>query len=151
MASLPTPLLVAAFLSLVAVAYGCTPRMSSTVAPKPPDASLRITSPGSNETVAAGPVPVRVEYRGPTLVPGAESSKLTDYHLHYFLDEDAAPYVGKEAVIPSGNPKIIHSAAQEITLEDVPPGPHTLTVVLTGNNHISFDPALSERVTFTAR
>jgi len=129
----------------------CAPRTSANVAPRPSDAFLKIASPAPNDAPSAGALRVRVEYRGPALVPGAESQKLTDYHLHYFLDEDAAPYLGTEVVIPSGNPKILRSAAQEVTFENVAAGAQTATVVLTGNNHISVSPATSDRVTFTIR
>ena len=44
-------------------------------------------------TVGLGVVKVSVNYAGPTLVPGPEAKKLDDYHLHYFLDEDANGFV----------------------------------------------------------
>jgi len=150
-ATAPTMMLVVITAVLAGVLTDCAPRTSANVAPRPGDVSLRIASPAPNDTPSAGALRVRVEYRGPGLVPGAESQKLTDYHLHYFLDEDAAPYLGTEIVIPSGNPKILHSAAQEVTFENVAAGAHTVTVVLTGNNHISVSPATSDKVTFTIR
>lgn len=150
-ATAPTMMLVVITAVLAGLLQACTPKPSANVAPKPADASLKIASPAPNDPPSAGALRVRVEYRGPTLVPGAESKKLDDYHLHYFLDEDAAPYLGTEVVIPSGNPKILHSAAQEVPFENVAAGAHTVTVVLTGNNHISVSPATSDRVTFTIR
>jgi hypothetical protein len=90
-----------------------------------------------------------VDYKGPTLVPAAESKKLDDYHLHYFLDEDATPFIGATPLpIPTGNPKIVHSAALQVTFDNVAAGSHTVTVVMTGNNHISLSPPVTAKVTF---
>jgi hypothetical protein len=124
---------------------------SPAAAPKPTDASLKITSPAAGESLSAGPVKVTVEYTGPALVPAANAQKLDDYHLHYFLDEDATPYIGTTTPIPAGNPKIIHSAVKEVTFQDVAAGDHTVTVVLTGNNHVSVRPPVSEQMSFTVR
>jgi hypothetical protein len=121
---------------------------SPAAAPKPSDASLKITSPATGESISAGPVTVSVDYTGPALVPAAEAKKLDDYHLHYFLDESATPYIGTTTPIPAGNPKIIHSGAKEVTFQDVPAGDHTVTVVLTGNNHVSVSPPVTDTMTF---
>jgi hypothetical protein len=125
------------------------PSPSPAAAPKPADASLTITAPKDGDSVSAGPVKVTIEYTGPALVPAAEAKKLDDYHLHYFLDEDATPYIGTTTPVPTGNPEIIHSAATEVTFENVASGEHTITVLLTGNNHISVRPPVSEKVRFT--
>jgi hypothetical protein len=124
---------------------------SPAAAPKPTDASLRITAPAEGASTTAGPVTVTVEYTGPALVPAAEAKKLDDYHLHYFLDEDATAYIGTTTPIPTGNPKVIHSGSQEVTFQDVAAGEHTVTVVMTGSNHISVNPPVSDQVKVTVR
>jgi hypothetical protein len=120
-------------------------------APKPSNVTLKIVSPKAGDALPAGPIKVTLNYSGPPLVPGAQATKLDDYHLHYFLDEDAAPYPGGTAPVPVGNPRIVHSAAQEVTFENVPTGAHTVTVVMSGNNHVSVTPPLSESVAFTTK
>jgi hypothetical protein len=94
---------------------------------------------------------VTVSYTGPALVAVANATKLDDYHIHYFLDVDPTPYIGTTIPIPLGDPRIIHSAATTITFDNVAPGPHTLAVVMTGSNHISVNPPVADKETFTAR
>jgi hypothetical protein len=120
-------------------------------AARPAAASLKIISPQPGEGLPAGTIKVSLSYSGPTLVPGAQAMKLEDYHLHYFLDEDATPYIGTARPIPTGNPHIVHSAASEVGFDNVSPGSHTLSVVMTGSNHISVEDPLSDTVTFTVR
>ena len=120
-------------------------------APSPTGATLKILSPTAGGTVGLGAVKVSVNYAGPTLVPGPEAKKLDDYHLHYFLDEDANGFVQGARPIPTGNPHIIHSAAKEVTFENVGNGAHTVAVVMSGNNHIPVNPILIDTVSFTAQ
>jgi hypothetical protein len=120
----------------------------ATVAPRPADAALRIVAPTNGAVVKAGSVKVSINYSGPSLVPGAQATKLTDYHLHYFLDADPKPYLGTGLPIPSGRPDILHSAAAEVTFDNVTPGDHTVSIVLGGSNHISVDPPLVDQVSF---
>jgi len=92
-----------------------------------------------------------VQYSGPPLVPAANATKLDDYHLHYFLDENAAPYLGTLVPVPMGNPHIVHSAALQVTFDNIAAGSHTVVVALAGANHVSVAPPLSAQVTFTAQ
>jgi hypothetical protein len=124
---------------------------SAVAAPRPADARVKIVSPTTGETLQAGPVKVTLDYGGPTLVPAAQATKLDDYHLHYFLDEDAKLYMGGAAPIPAGNPRIVHSAAKEVNFDNVAAGTHTVTVIMTGNNHVGINPPVSDSVTFTTK
>jgi hypothetical protein len=92
-----------------------------------------------------------VQYSGPQLVAAANATKIDDYHLHYFLDENAAPYIGTLVPVPTGNPHIVHSAATQVAFDNVPAGSHTVTVALSGANHISVAPPLSAEVQFTVQ
>jgi hypothetical protein len=123
----------------------------SAAAPRPIDASLRLISPQPSEVLSPGTITVKVSYTGPTLVPGAQATRVEDYHLHYFLDEDATPYIGKPRPIPAGNPHIVHSAATEVAFDNVAAGNHTIAVVMTGSNHISVSEPLSDTATFTVQ
>jgi hypothetical protein len=121
-------------------------------APRPAGVSLMITSPTAGQTVnASGSVTVIVSYIGPTLVAAANATKLDDYHLHYLLDVDPTPYIGTTVPIPLGDSRIMHTAATTITFDNVAPGSHTLTVIMSGSNHISVNPPVAERTTFTAQ
>jgi hypothetical protein len=92
-----------------------------------------------------------VQYNGPALVAAASATKLDDYHLHYFLDVDATPYIGTQVPVPMGNPNIVHTAALQQSFDNVAAGPHTVTVMLSGSNHISVTPPLSAQVMFTVQ
>ena len=84
-------------------------------------------------------------------MPAANAAKLDDYHVHYFLDESATPYLGTGVPVPAGNPRIVHSGALQVTLDNVSAGPHTVTVLMSGANHISVAPPLTAQVQFTAQ
>ena len=110
-----------------------------------------LTAPATGETLSAGSVTVSVNYSGPPLVAAANATQLNDYHLHYFLDVDPTPYIGTTLPIPLGDPRIVHSGATSVTFDNVAAGEHTLAVVMTGNNHISVNPPVTAKATFTAR
>jgi hypothetical protein len=101
--------------------------------------------------VSAGSVLVTVNYMGPPLVDAASATKLDDYHLHYFLDADPAPYIGTTVPMPLGDPRIMHTAATRVTFDNVAAGSHSLAVVLSGSNHISVSPPVAEQESFSAR
>jgi hypothetical protein len=128
-----------------------SPSPSSAAAPQPPNATLTITSPTAGQTLPAGTIQVSVQYNGPALVPAASATKLDDYHLHYFLDADPAPYIGTQVPVPMGNPNIVHTAALQQSFDNVTAGSHTVTVMLSGANHISVTPPLSAQVMFTVQ
>jgi hypothetical protein len=121
------------------------------VAPRPSEASVSIVSPTNGEVVKAGSVKVSISYSGQPLVPGAQATRLTDYHLHYLLDVDPKPYLGTGLPIPTGRPDIVHSAATEVTFENVAPGDHSVSIVMGGSNHVSVDPPLVDQVSFIAQ
>lgn len=140
---------VALATTLIVACAQQAPTSTSPVAAKPTGAVLQIASPTQNGVVGSGTVKVSVHYSGPTLVPGAQATKLDDYHLHYFLDEDASAYISGAKSIPAGNPHIVHTAATEVTFDNLARGKHTLTVVMSGNNHVPVAPALTDTVSFT--
>jgi hypothetical protein len=113
--------------------------------------SLTISQPANGSTVPAGSVMVTLNYQGPQLVPAAQATKLDDYHVHYFLDVDATPYIGTQVPVPTGNPSIVHSGATSQTFDNVAPGQHTVTVLMTGADHISLNPPVVDKVTFTVQ
>jgi hypothetical protein len=122
---------------------------------KPPDVLLGIVAPRAGETVVAATpgdsIQLVVDYWGPRLV-GAETARMIDeYHLAYFLDEEAAPYLNTLQAIPRCNARIVHTAQTSITFKDVPKGSHTLSVVLAGSNNVAVNPPVMARVTFTVR
>jgi hypothetical protein len=123
---------------------------SNVAAPKPANASLSIVQPAAGGTISSGSVTVVVNYTGPTLVPAASATALDQYHLHYLLDVDPAPYIGTTTPMPLNDPRIIHTASTQVTFDNVAPGPHRVSVIMSGANHVSVDPPVSQQITFTA-
>ena len=132
-----------------AASPSASPAAGNPAAPRPANASLKISAPSAGQSVPAGSIQVTVEYSGPPLVAAASATKLDDYHLHYFLDESATPYLGTTTPVPMGNPHIVHTAATQVSFDGVTAGTHTVVVMLSGANHVSVVPPLSDQVTFT--
>ena len=132
-----------------AASPSASPAASNAAAPRPANATLKISAPSAGQSVPAGSIQVTVEYSGPPLVAAASATKLDDYHLHYFLDESATAYLGTTTPVPMGNPHIVHTAATQVSFDGVTAGTHTVVVMLSGANHVSVAPPLSDQVTFT--
>jgi hypothetical protein len=142
-------IVVATTLAVACTQVAPTPSASAGAA-RPDGATLKIASPSLSGSAGHEAVKVSATYAGPKLIPGADAKKLDDYHLHYFLDEDASPFIDGGRSIPMGNPHIVHSAATEVSFENLAAGQHTITVVMTGNNHVPVTPTLSDTVSFTS-
>ena len=69
-------------------------------------------------------------------------------HLHVFIDREPTP-AGQP--IPSGDPAIIHSATVPVAVPGLPPGQHTLSVVLGDGAHFPFEPAVTDEVALAVR
>ena len=123
----------------------------SDVVPPPSGAAIKITSPSASGTVPAGNLKVTYDLTNISTVPAADAKKIDDLHVHVLLDVDPAPYIGTSVFVPPGNPSIIHTAAKEVTFNDVKAGQHKLTVILTGANHISTRPPVTDTLTFTVQ
>lgn len=95
------------------------------------------------------PQPARIEVLvgGVALKPPTAADPAAR-HLHYFLDTDPAAVLGPGQPIPTGVEYIIHTPEREQTL-NLPPGKHTIWVVMTDNNHIPLTPPVQAKVSFT--
>ena len=123
----------------------------SEIVPAPAGATIKITAPTANATLPAGDVRVAYDIGAVTTVPAAEAKKVEDLHLHVLLDVDPATYLGTATFIPLGNPSILHTAAKEVAFQGLRAGQHRITVILTGANHVSVRPPVSDSVTFTVQ
>ncbi len=124
---------------------------TSDVVTAPSGVTVKITSPAPNASVPAGTLRVTYDVIGATLVPAAEARRVEDLHIHVLLDVDPTPYLGTTTSIPTGNPNIVHTAAREAAFNDVRPGQHRVTIILSGANHVSLRPPVSDSVTFTVQ
>lgn len=93
---------------------------------------------------AAAPTTVTVTVTPAQNIKPASAADATSFHLHYFVDTPAA---AAGAVIPTGDPKIIHGTATQ-DLGPLAAGSHTVVVVLGQLNHTACDTRAT--VTFTS-
>jgi len=117
-------------------------------APTPTVAALAACPTGVTLTVAppaaAAPTTVTVTLSSQLNIKPASASDPTSFHLHYFVDTDAT---AAGQAVPTGNPKIIHSASTTQDLGALTAGQHTVSVVLGQLNHTAC--AVRGSVTFT--
>lgn len=115
----------------------------------PEDARLYIISPANDATVKS-PFTVRFGLSGMGVAPSGVAKEKTGHH-HLLIDTDAKD-VDMSQPLPNSD-KIRHfgGGQSEVKLE-LPPGKHTLLLVLADENHVPFDPPLlSEKITITVR
>ena len=116
-----------------------------------PGASMKITSPAANASVAGPKVKVEAEVTGLTLVDANIAPKDGEGHLHFFIDTPAsAVAVGQP--IPTDQPaKFVHAGKAPYTNRelDLAKGQHTITVVAANAAHIVLATPAPVSVTFT--
>ncbi len=137
------------------------PPCAETLAPagaaalKPSEVLVAISSPRAGETVvetaSSDSIMLSVDYFGPPLTESSVARRIDEYHLVYFLDEDASPYLGTTLPIAHCNPHILHSTQTRVTFAGVVRGGHALTVVLAGSNNVAVNPPVAMRVTFMVK
>ena len=109
--------------------------------------TLKITSPKSGETIAGDTVTITWESTGVKIVPAADAKMKEEAHFHVFVGrKDFKPGVE----IPRGMEKegIYHTAKTSQELKGLKPGKHEVTVVLSYNNHVPWEPLVTATVTF---
>jgi hypothetical protein len=131
------------------VAIGIAVLFAGTASAQSPEATVKITGPANGATID-GPVMIGVEVNGATVKHWNEQDP-TAVHHHLLVDVDPATVIQAGVPLPPGQANIIHTIDLNRELMDLPPGPHTVTVVLTGTNHVPFSPSIQDQVSFTVR
>jgi hypothetical protein len=127
----------AAGLALAAVALERTPA--------PDGVKLYLISPRDGETVKS-PVAVRFGLAGMGVAPAGVAFEATGHH-HLIVD---APLPPPDQPIPSDAQHLHFGKGQTETSLVLPPGRHTLQLLLGDLNHLPHDPPVaSERITIT--
>jgi hypothetical protein len=115
--------------------------------PRPPDAVLYFISPVDGATVES-PVTVRFGLRGMGVAPAGVARPDTGHH-HLVVN---APTPNLDLPLPADDQHIHFGGGQTETTLELPPGTHTLQLVLADKDHVPHDPPLvSARITFTVR
>jgi hypothetical protein len=115
--------------------------------PAPTDAEIYIISPQDGDTVT-NPVTIQFGLKGMGVAPAGVDKAKTGHH-HLLIDTDLPPL---DAPIPSdANHKHFGGGQTEVTL-DLPPGRHTLQLLLGDMMHIPHDPpVMSRKITITVK
>ena len=102
---------------------------------------MRIT----DTTVEGNDAVLTMEVSGIEIVPADGDTSGRTGHFHVFVD---TPPVEEGVVIAQGT-GVAHSATNPIRFPDLPPGEHTLTVVLGDGNHARILPGVEAKTTVT--
>ena len=124
------------------------PALAADRTPAPPGAVVYFITPADGETVA-NPVTVRFGLKGMGVAPAGVEKANTGHH-HLLIDVADLPPLDEP--IPADDQHRHFGGGQtEVTL-DLPPGTHTLQLLLGDQNHIPFDPpVVSDQITITVR
>ena len=122
------------------------PALAADRAPAPMGAAVYFITPADGETVTS-PVTVRFGLEGMGVAPAGIDKPNTGHH-HLLIDAPDLPPLDEP--IPADDHHKHFGGGQTETTIDLPPGTHTLQLLLADQNHISFNPPLmSERITIT--
>lgn len=115
--------------------------------PSPKGAKVFIISPKNGAQVTS-PVTVKFGIKGMTLVPAGTQQENSGHH-HLLIDTD--PPADLSQPIPAIPNKIVHfGKAQTETTVTLPPGKHTLQLLLGDDKHIPHNPpVMSKKITIT--
>jgi hypothetical protein len=134
-------LFVAALITMPAIALGQTAA--------PPNASVYIISPKDGDTVTS-PFKVQFGLTGMGVAPAGVEKPNTGHH-HLIIDATLSPEEVKEP-IASDAQHVHFGGGQTETMVTLPPGKHTLQLVLGDWSHVPFNPPImSTAVTVTVK
>jgi len=127
---------------LVALAIGI-PASAVAETPAPPNASVYIISPKDGDTVTS-PFKVQFGLSGMGVAPAGVEKANTGHH-HLIVDTTLSPQELKEPI--ASDAKHIHyGGGQTEAMVTLPPGRHTLQLVLGDWTHIPFNPPIMSPV-----
>lgn len=115
--------------------------------PSPEGASLYFIQPNDGETVAS-PVTVKFGLAGMGVAPSGVAKEATGHH-HLVVDAELPPL---DQPIPSSGHYRHFGGGQTQAILDLPPGKHTLQLLLGDASHVPHDPpVVSKRITIRVR
>jgi hypothetical protein len=113
----------------------------------PPDTYLYIGWPNNGETVKS-PFKVWFGLRNMGVAPAGVTKANTGHH-HLLIDTDLPPM---DEPIPNNAQHLHFGGGQTETVLDLPPGKHTLQLLLGDANHIPFNPpVVSKKITVSVK
>jgi len=129
-----------------AASFCCSLWSAQAQTPAPADASLYIIYPSDGQRIR-GSFPVRFGLRNMGVTHAGDRTPNTGHH-HLLIDVNEA--LEPDEPIPTDKQHIHFGAGQTETRLDLPPGKHTLQLVLGDADHKPFSPVLiSKKITVT--
>ena len=130
--------------ALFAVSYG--PVLAAERTPAPKDAKVYIIWPSDGAVIKGGKLWVRMGLRNAGVAPAKVCMPNTGHH-HLLIDTDL-PSSFDEEIISDRQHVHFGGGQTEARLEDLPPGKHTLQLLLGDCHHVPHDPPLySKKIT----
>ena len=124
-----------------------TPLLAPAATPAPPGAEVYFISPRDGETVSS-PVTVRFGLKGMGVAPAGTQKDATGHH-HLLID---APLPPLDQPVPNDDHHKHFGAGQTETTITLPPGKHTLQLLLGDFAHIPHDPpVMSPPISITVK
>ncbi|AFT70728.1 Rod shape-determining protein RodA [Alloalcanivorax dieselolei B5] len=116
--------------------------------PAPPEAEVYFITPQDGDTVS-GPVTVKFGLKGMGVAPAGVTQDNTGHH-HLLVDLKEA--VNEDQPLPSNDNVRHFGGGQTETTLDLPPGEHTLQLIMGDARHVPFEPSItSEEITITVK
>jgi hypothetical protein len=133
--------------AMVAVLLAITPAMAAERTKAPKDAYLYIGWPNDGEVVKS-PFKVWFGLRGMGVAP--KDVRHADVGHHHLLID--VPLPPMDEPIPSDRNHLHFGNGETETVVTLPPGRHTLQLILGDHDHVPFDPpVVSKKITVTVR
>ena len=135
-------------ITLAALLVAALPALAADRTPSPPGAEVYIISPADGATVSS-PVTVQFGLKGMGVAPAGIEKEKSGHH-HLLIDVAELPPLD-EPIPADANHKHFGGGQTEVTVE-LPPGAHTLQLLLGDQNHIPHEPpVMSEKITITVQ
>jgi hypothetical protein len=116
--------------------------------PSPPGAEVYIIWPPDGATIPTGKFWVRMGLRNMGICPKGINRPNTGHH-HLLIDSDLPPM---DQPIPSDRNHLHFGAGETEARIELPPGKHTLQLLMGDYNHVPHDPPVySKKITITVK
>src|SRR5918995_5900780 len=109
-------------------------------------APIRMVWPAPNAEVVGRDVSVSWQAPGLRIVPAAQAENETDYHAHFIVDGAHEAVEGGPIPQQCG---VLHTAANPAVLTNLPPGEHTVQLVIANPGHVPVTELDRPSVSFT--
>jgi hypothetical protein len=139
---------IIAFVIVLAMAWLGTTSAYAQRTPAPENAEVYIIWPSNGTVISGGKFWLRMGLRNMGVAPKGVDRKNTGHH-HVLIDTEPPP-MDKE--IPSDRNHLHFGAGETEARIELPPGTHTLQLLLGDHNHVPHDPpVMSKKITVTVK